>query len=133
MCGENPTFCNLGMGELQLSEGGWLENGHSYVVTSRATSGASKFRGLRVEMSRLSLSKRRIPLSLGSAMGGRRSGEVYNDSTPYPAGISNTANNCMLCQQCSQCSAVADPAGSLGCSSTPLSFQIQKLIIYCYC
>ena len=45
MCGENPTFCNLGMGELQLSEGGWLENGHSYVVTSRATSGASKFRG----------------------------------------------------------------------------------------
>ena len=31
---------------------------------------------LEVEMSRLSLSKRRIPLSLGSAMGGRRSGEV---------------------------------------------------------
>ena len=28
---------------------------------------------------------------------------------------------------------VADPAGGLGCSSTPLSFQIPKLIIYCYC
>ena len=49
MCGENPSSSNLSMGELLLGGDGWLENGHGFLVTSRATSGASKFRGLRVD------------------------------------------------------------------------------------
>ena len=49
MWGGNPIPSNLGVGELQLGEDGWLEDGHCYFVTSHTTSGASKFCGLRVD------------------------------------------------------------------------------------